>query len=334
MLKLIKFITFKTLVLSCLIAHAEVIPPSETSISLGGTEKGFFERLKDNLGITYFSFFYGPGLHPDQMTYNPNQMGRPEHDGMYFQNQLSFRVKFSKNIALDIQTRFNVILNNYKGNSKFSPFLWETPRFGISGRLMEAGDWTLTGAINTDLPYFFPAPFTGYQAQQRTVVFNPGMFASLRWMPKGSRWSLFSVVSPRYFFYTDRSAAERQYHEAGYIPENKPEFILSFKPTINYSITPKISITLGTSIDYRKQVVSNWNLFNASLESNGNSTAWRLYAIPLTHGVTYTFSPAFSIYPFISTYPIAAQRLDAKTGRQATLLEATSIGMWLNGTLF
>ncbi len=294
----------------------------------------FYQKLKETIGITYFTFFYGPGLHPDHLLFNPNQLGRPENDGVYFQNQFSIRYKFSSNLALDFQSRFKIILNNSTGNTEFSVFRWETPRLGLSGRLLSGRDWSLTGAINSDFPYFFPAPFTGYQAQRRTVLFNPGMFASFRYNPTGSRWSIFSVVSPRYFFYSDRKIAEPQMTFGGYIPENKPEFIIALLPTLNYSLSDTVNLSVGTSFDYRKQVISDWNPLKAILLSNGTKDSWRLTAIPINLGITYVLSQSITVFPFVSAYPIAVQRIDASTGQQSTFLESASFGMWLNGTIF
>jgi hypothetical protein len=160
------------------------------------------------------------------------------------------------------------------------------------------------------------------------------MFASFKYEPEDSRWSFFSIVSPRYFFYADRDAAEPQLQKSGLSPQNKPELILSFKPTVNYRISSRVELRLGTSIDYRKQIISSWNFLNASLITNGNNTAWRLYALPVNLGINYTLSSYLALSPFISTYPIAAQRIDSETGKQASILEVTSIGMWLSGTLF
>lgn len=291
------------------------------------------EKLKNTLGITYFSFFYGPGIHPDNQSFNPNQLGNPQNDGTYFQNQISFRYKFSNKFAFDWQNRFNLILNNSATNPNYTPFRWETPRVGISGDLLTGKDWSLRGAANTDFPYTFPPPLTGYQAQQRTVLFDPGLFAGFRYEPRQSRWSIFSVVSPRYFLYADRNAAEPQLKTSGLNSGNKPELILAFLPTANYRLTPQTQLTVGTGIDYRKHVVSNWNMFNVSLITNGDNPAWRLGAVPLNLGITHQVSQAFTIFPFIATYPIAIQRVDANTGAQTTLLEATSFGMWLNGTI-
>lgn len=322
-----------------LILHTEVLAMDSPSVdaptghSHESLEKfDLLESLRGNVGITYFTFIYGPGIHPTKMQMSPNQLGKPENDGISAQNNISLRYKLSEKLALDFQNRFRIFFTNGADSPNFNVLRWEAPRIGLSGKLIYGDDWSLTGAINSDFPYFMPSPFTGYQAQKRTVIFNPGMFATFRYEPRQSRWSVFSVVSPRYFIYSDRNAGEEQMARAGSIP--KPDVIIALQPTVSYQLSQKMKLTMGTSIEYRKQTVSNWNIFDATLVSNGDSKAWRLYAIPITLGTSYTFSPAVTIFPFISTYPIAIQRKDANTGQQAGILEATSVGMWINGTVF
>lgn len=293
----------------------------------------FLSSLKDSLGITYFTFFNGPGLHPDNFSFNPNQLGKPGNDGINALNQVSFQYKLSGQIALDFQTRFYILFNNHIENENFQILRWETPRIGISGTLAAGKDWKLAGAINTDFPYFFPVPFTGYQVQQRTVIFDPGMFAKFHYAPSGSRWSIFSVVSPRYFFYADRHAAEPQVMNGGFEPESKPELILSLKPTLNYRFSDNTRFTIGTSLDYRKLVMSSWNIFDGTMVTNGKTKSWVLDAVPLAFGITHTISSALTIFPYIAIFPIAIQRLNRSTDNQATLMESASIGMWLNGKI-
>jgi hypothetical protein len=292
------------------------------------------QAIKKSMGITYFTFFYGPGIQPDSFTFSPNQLGEAEKHGLYSQNNVSFRYKFSSNLALDLQTRFNIFFTNYTGVAGFSPFVWESPRIGVSGKLLKGEDWSITGAINTDFPYFLPAPFSGFEVQQRTVLFNPGLFANFTYEPKNSKWSIFSVLAPRMFFYQDRTAAEPSYMKGGYNPQNKPELIIALQPTVSYQVSETLGISVGAKIDYRKHVLSDWNPFNADLASNGTNPAWRLAPMSVFLGVTYKPSRAFTIFPFIATYPIGAQRVDTRTGEQATLLSTTSVGMWIRGTLF
>lgn len=310
------------------------VPPLNSVETENQQTKLSFEKVKKKFGLTYFSFFNGPGLHPDSFFYSPNQLGRPGNDGINFLNQFSIRYKFSKNLAIDLQSRFYLIVNNYTSNADFKILRWEAPRIGISGLLLSGEDWTLTGAINTDFPYFLPSPFTGYQARERTTILTPGMFAGFKYKPKGSRWSVFSVVNPRFFIYADRTAQESQMTSGGFAAGNKAELILGFQPTLNYQISENTSFSLGTTIDYRKQVVSDWNIFDASLIMNGESKAWRLAALPINIGVTFNISPEINLFPFIAAYPISSQRFDVKTQKQAGFLESASFGMWLSGTVF
>lgn len=291
-------------------------------------------KIKDFVGVTYFSIFNGPGLSSDQVNYSPNHLGKSSNGGLNLLNQFSIRLKFTDNLALDFQNRFYFIFNNATDKTNFQQLRWEAPRIGVSGRLLSGSDWSLTGAINTDFPYFFPAPISGYQVKERTVIFDPGMFAKFKYEPRHSRWSLYSVVNPRIFFYRDRLIAESEFFSSGYSVGNKPELILSFQPTVNYKFAHKAHFSLGTTFDYRKYIRSSWNLTHGSLVTNGESDAWRLAAVPLLVGVTYELNQDTLIFPYITAYPIAIQRLDADTGYQASFLESTSVGLWLSGTLF
>lgn len=317
---------------------ADEVRSGENVTQTQSSQSKTLEEIKKRFGLTYFSFFYGPGLHPDLILKSPNQFGDNEKFGLYLKNNVSLRFKFSQDLAIDLQTRIMVYLNNSSGRANYQFANWEAPRIGISGKLLSGKDWSVTGAFNTDFPFFFPEPLSGFEVQQRKVLLNPGFFANFTWEPKGSRWSVFSVLSPRMFFYADRSAAEPNYIATYHDGRIKPEFILSLQPTINYTLSEKVSLSLGTTIDYRKLVLSSWNPFNGSLASNGDSPAWRLAPLNVFLGATFKVSPAFTIFPFIATYPITEQRIKiTKSGDivgPASLLETTSIGMWLRGTVF
>ncbi len=284
-------------------------------------------------GMTYFSFFDGPGLDPDLRAFPPNQFGRPSDDGLNFFNILSVRYRLNRDLAIDLQTRSVLLLNNGVNSTTFQPFRWESPRLGISGKLASGKDWSLSGAVNTDLPYMLPSPLTGYTSRERMIIFNPGMFANFSYNPSGSRWSLFAVISPRYFFYADEDALEPQSRRANFTGRNKPELALALTPTVNYQITPRTTLTSGVVLDYRKQVGSSWNPFQASMVNNGDSPSWRLQPIAVQLGVTHEAGPAFRIYPFIQGVPIAAQRVSASTGQQAGFAETLRFGMWISGTI-
>lgn len=297
-------------------------------------EPSTLESIKKVLGVTYFVFFDGPGLDPDNRGFNPNSLGRASWNGITSFNMVSFRWKAFDNIAIDLQTRTRFIYNNARGREEHTSILWESPRIGISGTLLSGKDWKLSGALNSDFPYFFPEPLGGgYTVRNQTTLFQPGLFTNFSYRPSGSRWSIFSLFGPRYRFYKDRLAIEPESSRGGFGGLTKPELSLWLAPTVNYALSPKTSLRAGFDIDYRKVVASDWNPFRASINAaRPDDPAWRLSPLRSLVGMNFDISSAFSIFPFIQTFPIAAQRVDAR-GNQASLMQTTSFCMWLSGTL-
>ncbi len=285
-------------------------------------------------GLSYFTFFDGPAL-AGNFGVTPNWLGRPLDDGLSFFNLVSLKYRVSETLAIDYQLRVQVLVNNGTGSAGFEQVRWHSPRIGISGKLASGENWTLSGAVNTDFPYLFPAPFGGgFVAEKRTVLFNPGLFANFSYKVPGSKWSFFTLITPRFFVYEDRDAAEPQLTQGGLSPGLKPELALQFSPSLTYELTEKVGLRMGTVIDYRKLVLSSWNPFSASFRTaDVNSEAWRLWATPLQVGVNLALSKALNIYTFVNTYPIAAQR-ERRDGSRASFAETASVGMWINGTLF
>lgn len=287
----------------------------------------------NQIGMSYFTFFDGPGLGEGLHTITPNVLGKPSDDGLRLSNYISLKYKVNPRLALDMQFRIQWVFNNAKNVERFQFFRWQSPRIGISGKLLSGEDWSLTGALNTDLPYFFPQPFGGgIVAQQRTTIFNPGLFAGFSYKPKG-RWSIFSLVMPRFFFYANRSSAEPQLSRAGFSPELKNEFTFDIAPSVNYALSSSTGLRLGTEFIYSKLILSSWNPFHGSLNvSDTHSNAWRLAAVPLQLGITHSWNEALSVSLFVQAYPIAAQRF-RNDGTQASFFETASIGMWMSGTV-
>lgn len=296
------------------------------------------ERVPDylrNFSMSYLSFFDGPGVFNDDQSVTPNAIGRPSDDGLLLNNNVSLKYFLNKDYALDFQMRTQWVTNNGVKTDDFDPLRWQSPRFGISTTFFKTENGKLTGAFNTDLPYFFPKPFGGgYIAEQRTTLLTPGFFAKYTWAPTTTRWSLFSLVQPRYYIYKDRNVAEPQYTRAGFSPRLKNELTLSFSPSANYAFTDKFGFRLGTELIYKKLVASGWNPLNASQRgADPDSKAWRIQPMPLQTGLTYLFSPMFELSSFIQGFPIPSQRVD-KAGRKASFEETVSVGAWISGKLF
>ena len=282
---------------------------AETPASVSAAEEPSW--LKRNFGMNYNSFFYGPGLMlPASLP--PAMTGEPDDTGLYFFNLISLKWKFSERFAFDVQLRNQLVVTN-----QFE-FRHQGQRFGISGKLLKGEDWSLTGAVNTDAPI---AAIAGQIPTQRTLLLNPGMFATFSYNPAGSRWSAFALLQPRIWFYRDRDALAMQDAKNGGV-NNKPEYTIYINPSINYAATEKVGIRLGTTLEFRKNI--------------GWESMRRNYA-PMELGVTYDISPQFSIY----TYLLTSTPLDDDLRRQQLgtnnpphWLSTASINLWLSGTIF
>lgn len=294
-------------------------------------------KLSDYFGMSYAIFFNGPGLNGNSST-SPNFIGRPANDGLFTSNTISFRFKLTKALALDLQTRSQFVFNDDRPANRrrdnFEAFRWESPSLGVSGDIAKGETWSLRGAINSDFPYTLPSPFTGFTSQGRTTIATPGMFAQFRWKPLDSKWSVFSIVGPRMFIYEDRNAVEPQFIRGGRIAGNKREFDLWIRPALSYAATRLIDVSVGTSISYNKQVVSEWNPFNASVVQNGDGPEWRLDPMPLQVGSTLNISKELRVFTYVQGFPIERQRFDAVAKRQVAFADTVSAGVDLTGNLF
>ena len=294
---------------------APVGSAGKTSANVGQLNPNSTEPngLSKYLGLNYFSFFDGPGLGTDFST-SPGLLGRPSDDGWSIWTNLSARGKFSSNLALDVQFRLQQILTN-----EFQ-FRFQGARFGVSGTLLKisnnAFDLTWSGAVNTDLPMV-----GGQIVSERKLIANPGMFSSLTFRPKGSKFHIYSLIGPRYFIYSDADAMDRQSLGAGAVAGQKPQLAISLSPSINYDFTEKTAARAGVGIDVRK---------------NMNDEGIRRWFMPVDFGVSHTFNKYISIYPHIRLSGPWDDNLRAELGAAngTDWTDTASIGVWLNGTLF
>lgn len=308
------------LVVSCSSAQASTSAPAPTdangsaqSTVSTAEESSALSRVKKKLGLNVNSFFAGPGVGLP-ITDTPGFTGLPSDTGLGFFNLISGRYKLNDRIALDVQFRNQLIVTN-----QFE-FRHQGQRFGVSGKLLSGENWSVTGALNSDLPI---RGIMGQIPTERTLIFNPGMFANYSYNPSGSRWSLFALLTPRVWFYRDRQAVAVQ-DRAG-SPSNpqsqKPEYVVSVNPSANYAVNEKVGVRLGTTLEYSKFV--------------GIDAATRGW-MPMELGVTYDVTPAFSVY----TYLMSSTPLDDGMRQRAGITEnvpwynTASINLWLSGTVF
>jgi hypothetical protein len=291
-------------------------------------------KFSERIGINYMSFFDGPGIMGNDQSVTPNALGKPSEDGLVLMNNMSFKYKLKQDFAIDFQVRFHYVMNNGNDVEDFKAFRWQSPRIGISTTFLKTENSKLTGALNTDLPYSFPEPVGGgYIAEKRTTLATPGLFAKYSYAPVTSRWSVFSLVQPRFYIYKDRHVAEPQLSRSGYAPELKNEFTMSLSPSVNYAFTDRFGTRLGTEFIYKKLVVSDWNPFNGTTRSaDPKSKSWRIQPMPVQLGFTYIFSKMFELSTYVQGYPVGSQRID-KNGRQATFEDTISAGAWISGII-
>lgn len=317
---------------SCLFAQsaATIAPTSQTSLSTS-----WMDRAKEKFGMNYMSFFDGPGVFTDRQSTTPNALGKPSDDGLVLMNNVSLKYKLKQDFNVDFQMRVHYVMVNGNEVEDFKPWRWQSPRLGISTTYFKTENSKLTGALNTDLPYFFPEPIGGgYIAEERTTIATPGMFAKYAYTPTTSRWSVFSLVQPRFYIYEDRDKAEPQLERSGYSPRLKNEFTFSVSPSVNYAFTDKFGTRIGTELIYKKLVASSWNPFNSTSKSaDPDNKAWRLQPMPIQLGFTYAFHPALEVSTYVQGFPIAGQRVD-KTGKTTNFENTISAGAWISGAIF
>lgn len=288
------------------------------------------------LSAGFFSFYDGPGLDPDLRGATPNARGGYQEDGQSLFNIFSLKYQAWEKWALDLQIRTQIVFNQATLQSQSQTFRWQSPRIGVSGQFLKGEDWSLSGAVNTDLPYFLPSPLGGgLVSTQNTLLLNPGMFASFNYQPRGSRFSLFSLVTPRFFIYSNDQAMDPQAQNQGLSWEAKNHFQINLAPTLNYAINDNTSLRLGATVSYRKLLGSSWNPFQATTRWGERGTdAWHLWQLPILFGVNHAVNQYLSVFPFIQAYPLTAQRENLSGTRTASFLESSSFGMWISGSLF
>ncbi len=271
--------------------------------------QGTWASIKKNFGVDLNSFWSGPGI-GQPLGQSPGMQGTPSDTGLNFFNLVSVKWKFSDRYAFDVQLRNQIVHTNEP------EFRWQGQRFGISGKLLKGENWSLSGAINTDLP--IPG-LMGQINEQRSLLFNPGAFTFFNYRPAGSRWSVFALLTPRFFIYRDRQARSVQDEASGLGAGEKPEYFLIANPSINYQVSEKVGVRFGTTLDFTKNV------------------AWegpRRNYMPFELGVTWDVTDSISIYPYILGSSPLDDSLRRQQGSDRAWYQTVSVGTWVSGTLF
>jgi hypothetical protein len=266
-------------------------------------------------GMNYFTFFEGHSL--DDGKTGKNEKGGRLDDGLQFFNQISTTYKLNDRIGIDLQTRIEHIAMTYrgdtKGGTKTNPgkdteasWRFQGLRIGISGKLAAGEKWSIRGAFNTDIP-----ELNGRDASYRTTILNPGLFSGLNYQID-DRWSVYAILSPRIFFYTDNNAVEPEWAEAKRDPGEKPRMILAASPSINYAINDMTGMRAGLDLSFRQFIESDPMFLKR----------WPTSA---SVGPTFIINKHLNIWTYVQTWPFDGKKMH---------IETTSWGAWINGVIF
>ena len=260
-------------------------------------------------GMNYFSFWEGHSLGDGKTA--KNELGGRLDDGLQLFNLISTTYKLNDRIGIDLQTRLEHIPITFRGDTKRGrptepSWRFQGLRIGISGKLAAGEKWSLRGALNTDIP-----ELNGRDARFRKTIFNPGLFTGFNYQ-MSDRWSLYAILSPRIFFYSDDEAVEPEWTAARRDPGEKPRMILAASPSINYAINDWSGLRAGLDLSFRQFVESE-------------STFLKRWPTSASVGPTFVVNKHLNIWTYVQTWPFDGNK---------TTLETTSWGAWINGVIF
>jgi len=260
-------------------------------------------------GMNYFSFWEGHSL--DDGKTAKNEKGGRLDDGLQLFNLISTTYKLNDRIGLDLQTRIEHIPMTYRGDTKGGKdtepsWRFQGLRIGISGKLAAGEKWSLRGAFNTDVP-----ELNGRDASFRKTILTPGLFSGLNYQID-DRWSVYAILSPRIFFYSDDDAVEPEWAEAKRDPGEKPRAILAASPSINYAINDKTGMRAGLDLSFRQFIESD-------------PTFLKRWPTSASVGPTFIINKHLNIWTYVQTWPFDGKKMH---------IETTSWGAWINGIIF
>lgn len=260
-------------------------------------------------GMNYFSFWEGHSL--DDGKTAKNEIGGRLDDGLQLFNLISTTYKLNDRYGLDLQTRLEHIPVTYNGDTKRKnptrpSWRFQGLRIGISGKLAGGEKWSLRGAFNTDIP-----ELNGRDARARKTILNPGLFSGLNYQ-FDDRWSLYAILSPRIFFYTDDEAVEPEWTAGGRRAGEKPRLILAASPSINYAINDKQGLRAGLDLSFRQFVESD-------------PMYLKRWPTSASVGPTFAINKHLNIWTYVMAWPFDGKK---------THIETTSWGAWINGVVF
>jgi len=268
------------------------------TISTASVDQGLPWYSYRRFGMNYFSFWEGPNLDDGQQA--NNELGRPMDDGLNVYHHASVTYSLTEQLNLDLQTRLEHV------HTQEEQWRFQGMRIGVSGKLAAGKDWSLKGAANTDIP-----GLNGRDAREQTTIFNPGLFAGLNYQIS-PRWSFYSIISPRLYFYQDNDAVTEEWLNSGRSPGMKRKIELRASPTINYAFNDKVGMRAGLDLNFQQFVRNDLNYF-------------RRWPTAATLGPTFSIHRMLNLYTYVQSYPFDGEKITNKT---------TFLGMRISGVIF
>jgi hypothetical protein len=261
-------------------------------------------------GMNYFTFWEGHSLGNGKTAKNEQRKGRLD-DGLQAFNLISTTYRLNERIGLDLQTRLEHIPITFRGETKGGrdtepSWRFQGLRVGISGKLFSGEKWSLKGAFNTDIP-----ELNGRDARFRKTILNPGLFSGLNYQFT-DRWSLYAILSPRVFFYTDDDAVEPEWTAARRSPGQKPRMILAASPSINYALSDSYGFRTGLDLSFRQFVESE-------------PTYLKRWPTSASAGPTFVINKHLNVWTYVMAWPFDGDK---------THIDTMSWGAWINGIIF
>jgi hypothetical protein len=192
---------------------------SMASTTSTSTQSSLSQKLQDNLAITYFSVYQGPGVMEMNMHPIDRNGNVDEEASVNIWNQVSFRYKLNDELGVVVNPRFGYNMAPVKGQDMFEVF---NPVMGFNYRKKFSD--RLSGSFNLDMV----TVHVQEGSKDNGMITNPGGFQSLSYK-FSNKIDLGFWAFGRFTFYEENEGKER--------------YSFLWAPTFNYNFTDKFSLT-------------------------------------------------------------------------------------------
>jgi hypothetical protein len=273
-------------------------------------EESLYKHVKKNLRIRLFSEFLGHSIYKmddKQPKTNSNRSADP----ITTWNQVSFNYNFGKKLNLIVNPRFSVHLGGLQALDENDPTVETNQVFaedmlvGFQGVVYKNGDFAYFIRPATRLPF---SKFS----RNTDLVTQPEFFQDFSYNIN-KKWSIGSWNMIRYYIYES--------------DVDKDRYRLYFAPYFGYNITDKAAI----NVYYEYEIQHNVSPANRKDFKYTKRNFSDIYA-----GVTYAFTPTFSLYPFllIQDRQLWHERAWTNSDSKSHFMKSTKIGLWIMAQLF